>query len=100
MDKIEPDSIGFKLLTRDNSAPVNFDITEEVLHLEKKRVSNYFPNPEKNWGPKRAAAIVIPRAGINEKKKKFLEENKQLSEEDEEEQMAEEDLEAEREGPL
>lgn len=94
MDKIEPDSVGYKIMTRETSQPVNFDVSEDVLKADKSRVSNYFPNPEKHWGPKRAAAIVIPRDVTERKKQKRKAEDQPIGDEEEEsgaEQMEEEE---------
>jgi hypothetical protein len=63
-------------MTRESEHQINFEVTQEVLKAEKNRVSNYFPNPEKNWGPKRAAAIVIPREEVEKKKKVHTEETR------------------------
>ena len=99
MDKIELGSIGHMLLTRETSEPVNFDVTEEVLKAEKGRVSNYLPNPEKHWGPKRAAAIVIPRDATERKKQKRRAEDQPLDQGEEEESASEHIEEEERPVP-
>jgi hypothetical protein len=80
MDKIAEDSLGHKILSRPTIHEVNFDITSEVLKLEKSHVSNYFRNPEKNWGPKRAAAIVIPRESVLERTERQDRENAESEE--------------------
>jgi hypothetical protein len=72
MDKISENTLGHIILNRVISHKINFEVTEEVVQLEKAHVSNYFRNPEKNWGPKRAAAIVIQR---ETKKERYEREN-------------------------
>ena len=35
------------------------DISNELKESFKNKPSNFFKNPEKHWGPKRAATIVV-----------------------------------------
>lgn len=72
MDKITEDSIGYKIMMRPTVYKIDFEITPAVKKLSKDHISNYFKNPEKNWGPKRAAAIVIQR---ETKKERYEREN-------------------------
>lgn len=41
-------------------------LNEELVKREKARVSNFFPNPEPNWGPKKAASIITDRSIIGQ----------------------------------
>lgn len=61
LDKVEPESVGMKILEKTPEHKISFDVVKEVLDDEKNKPSNYFPNPEPNWGPKKAAAIKITR---------------------------------------
>jgi hypothetical protein len=53
--------VGYKLVTRPSVYKIDFEISNQVKKQKKDHVSNYFKNPEKHWGPKRAAAIVMQR---------------------------------------
>lgn len=86
MDKLTEDCLGYKIMMRPTVHKINFDITPEVKKLSKEHVSNYFKNPEKHWGPKRAAAIVIQRES---KKERF--EREQRESEEKTQPMMEED---------
>lgn len=95
MDKIPENSLGQKIMDRPTVHKVDFTITPEVIKIEKSHVSNYFNNPEKNWGPKRAAAIVIPRESKKDRHEREnqadedLEENRKIEEHTDETQKEE-----------
>lgn len=87
MDKLTEDCLGYKIMMRPTVNKINFEITPEVKKLSKEHVSNYFNNPEKHWGPKRAAAIVMQR----ETKEERSERERLEEEEENKEAMVQED---------
>lgn len=57
---LEKDSPGYKIMQKPLKYEVNFSMPSSTIKSRlKNKGSRFFPNPEKNWGPKRAASIVV-----------------------------------------
>lgn len=70
MVHIPEESPGFKIMQRVPENMINLDdINEEVKQKHKDKPSNFFPNPEPNWGPKKAANIVVEDHRVEKKLK-------------------------------
>lgn len=66
LEGLEPGSLGHTLVTRESQHEISFALNDELVKREKNRVSNFFPNPEPNWGPKKAASIITDRSIIGQ----------------------------------
>lgn len=70
LEGFEEGTLGWNVMNRETTHKIDFTVTPASSKLIKRRVRSFFRNPEKNWGPKRAAAIVIERKGTKDNKNK------------------------------